>query len=215
MLDTHARKYVDPIINKSAIFLLKKGFSPNSITYIAFLLGLCSSILVLFNCYVTSVIILWASGSLDAVDGAMARISNKKSAWGTILDITFDRLVELFIIFSIAYKFQKLDMLLVVLTGCIVFSMTVFLTVGALSHNNGVKSFYYQAGLAERTEGFIFFTFMIFFNGRSAVIIIIFSIFIFITAVQRIFEAHRLLTWIILINLVHPIINNKTLIWII
>lgn len=194
MLDTHARKYVDPLINKSAIFLLKKGFSPNSITYIALLLGLCSSTLVLFNCYVSSAIILWVSGSLDAIDGAMARISNTKSAWGTILDITFDRLVECFIIFSIAYKFQKLDMLLVVLIGCIVISMTVFLTVGALFENNGIKSFYYQAGLAERTEGFIFFTFIILFNEKSSVIIILFSVFIFITAVQRIIEAHRLLS---------------------
>ena len=39
--------------------------------------------------------------------------------------------------------------------------MTIFLTVGALAQNNGMKSFRYQAGLAERSEGFICFSFMI------------------------------------------------------
>ena len=72
-------------------------------------------------------------------------------------------------------------------------SMTIFLTVGALSEKKGVKSFYYQAGVAERSEGFIFFSLMILFPGYLRIITNIFSILIIVTAIQRFLEAKRLL----------------------
>ena len=72
-------------------------------------------------------------------------------------------------------------------------SMTIFLTVGALSEKKGVKSFYYQAGVAERSEGFIFFSLMILFPGYLRIITNIFSILITVTAIQRFLEAKRLL----------------------
>ena len=72
-------------------------------------------------------------------------------------------------------------------------SMTIFLTVGALSEKKGVKSFYYQAGVAERSEGFIFFSLMILIPSYLGIITNIFSILIIITAIQRFFEAKRLL----------------------
>ena len=72
-------------------------------------------------------------------------------------------------------------------------SMTIFLTVGALSEKKGVKSFYYQAGVAERSEGFIFFSLMILIPSYLGIITNIFSILIIITAIQRFLEAKRLL----------------------
>ena len=71
--------------------------------------------------------------------------------------------------------------------------MTIFLTVGALSEKKGVKSFYYQAGVAERSEGFIFFSLMILIPSYLGIITNIFSILIIITAIQRFLEAKRLL----------------------
>ena len=71
--------------------------------------------------------------------------------------------------------------------------MTVFLTVGALSEKKGMKSFYYQAGLAERTEGFILFTMMVLIPSW---LVWTTSFFIFVeifTGIQRMLEAKRLL----------------------
>ena len=67
------------------------------------------------------------------------------------------------------------------------------LTVGALSEKKGVKSFYYQAGVVERSEGFIFFSLMILIPSYLGIITNIFSILIIITAIQRFLEAKRLL----------------------
>lgn len=193
MLDTHARKYVNPIIELGAKFLLKLKLTPNNVTILALLLGIATSIFLYFDMQIIAVILLWVSGYLDAVDGAMARRTNSLSSFGTLLDIVSDRIVEVSIVLVLGLKFVDVRYNLIVLTVCILMSMTIFLTVGALSEKKGVKSFYYQAGVAERSEGFIFFSLMILIPSYLGIITNIFSILIIITAIQRFFEAKRLL----------------------
>lgn len=193
MLDTHARKYVNPIIELGAKFFLKLKLTPNNVTILALFLGLATSIFLYFDMKVVAVIVLWISGYLDAVDGAMARRSNSSSSFGTLLDIVSDRIVEVSMVLVLGFKFADVRYNLMVLTVCILMSMTIFLTVGALSEKKGVKSFYYQAGVAERSEGFIFFSLMILIPSYLGIITNIFSVLIIITAIQRFFEAKRLL----------------------
>ena len=193
MLDTHARKYVNPIIELGAEFLLKLKLTPNNVTILALLLGVSTSIFLYFDMQIIAVTLLWVSGYLDAVDGAMARRSNSSSSFGTLLDIVSDRIVEVSIVLVLGLKFVDVRHNLIVLTVCILMSMTIFLTVGALSEKKGVKSFYYQAGVAERSEGFIFFSLMILIPSYLGIITNIFSILIIITAIQRFLEAKRLL----------------------
>ena len=193
MLDTHARKYVNPIIELGAEFLLKLKLTPNNVTILALLLGVSTSIFLYFDMQIIAVTLLWVSGYLDAVDGAMARRSNSSSSFGTLLDIVSDRIVEVSIVLVLGLKFVDVRYNLIVLTVCILMSMTIFLTVGALSEKKGDKSFYYQAGVAERSEGFIFFSLMILIPSYLGIITNIFSILIIITAIQRFLEAKRLL----------------------
>ena len=193
MLDTNARKYVNPIIELGAKFLLKLKLTPNNVTILALLLGVSTSIFLYFDMQIIAVTLLWVSGYLDAVDGAMARRSNSSSSFGTLLDIVSDRIVEVSIVLVLGLKFVDVRYNLIVLTVCILMSMTIFLTVGALSEKKGVKSFYYQAGVAERSEGFIFFSLMILIPSYLGIITNIFSILIIITAIQRFLEAKRLL----------------------
>ena len=193
MLDTHARKYVNPIIELGAEFLLKLKLTPNNVTILALLLGVSTSIFLYFDMQIIAVTLLWVSGYLDAVDGAMARRSNSSSSFGTLLDIVSDRIVEVSIVLVLGLKFVDVRYNLIVLTVCIIMSMTIFLTVGALSEKKGVKSFYYQAGVVERSEGFIFFSLMILIPSYLGIITNIFSILIIRTAIQRFLEAKRLL----------------------
>ena len=193
MLDTHARKYVNPIIELGAKFLLRLKLTPNNVTILALLLGVSTSIFLYFDMQIIAVTLLWVSGYLDAVDGAMARRSNSSSSFGTLLDIVSDRIVEVSIVLVLGLKFVDVRYNLIVLTVCILMSMTIFLTVGALSEKKGVKSFYYQAGVAERSEGFIFFSLMILIPSYLGIITNIFSILIIKTAIQRFLEAKRLL----------------------
>lgn len=192
MLDTRGRKFVQPMIEIIADLFLKVGLKANDITFTAFIIGVLSSIVFYFGYNLTAVIILWISGLLDAVDGTMAR-KTRTTPFGTILDITFDRVVEISIIIVAALKFSDNNFVLVFLLSSIIISMTVFLTVGALSDKQSEKSFYYQPGLAERTEGFIFFSLMMLFNNYINIIGIVFSLAITYTALQRMLEAKKIL----------------------
>lgn len=193
MLDTHARKYVDPYIQKTAKLLARQGFMANQITLLAFLIGISSGIFVFLGFPLLATIVLWISGFLDAVDGAMARLT-RASAWGTVLDVTFDRIVEISVILGLAFCFPQCTWALLLLSVSIIISMTVFLTVGAVSQNKGTKSFYYQAGIAERTEGFIMFSGMMIFNNYLTGITLAFTGMIIFTALQRLLEAKRILS---------------------
>ncbi|MGV8981300.1 CDP-alcohol phosphatidyltransferase family protein [Clostridium sp.] len=193
MLDTHGRKYFNPFFKTVANIFLKLHMTPNNITIIGFIIGVTPFGFIYFDKPLIAVLLLWVSGFLDAVDGEMARASNASTSWGTLMDVTFDRLVEIGIILAIAFKQPQCRLQLLFLTATIILSMTVFLTVGALSQNNGSKSFYYQAGVAERTEGFIFFSLMILIPQHLVIITSIFSMIIAITAIQRMLEAKKIL----------------------
>ncbi len=193
MLDTHGRKYVDPFINKGARFLSKLNLSANNVTVIALLVGIATSIFIYFDMKIIAVIMLWLSGYLDAVDGAIARTTKTTSMFGTLMDITFDRVVETSMVLAIGLKYVDVRINLIVLLIMIIISMTIFLTVGALAEKQGMKSFYYQAGVAERSEGFLLFTLMILFPSQLILFTNLFSLIIFITIIQRIVEAKRIL----------------------
>ncbi|WNF36239.1 CDP-alcohol phosphatidyltransferase family protein [Bacillaceae bacterium IKA-2] len=192
MLDTHGRKYVQPMILSSAKGLLKLGLSANQVTLISFCIGVSTGLLIYFGYPIIAVVVLWLSGFLDAVDGTMARLT-KPSSWGTVLDVTLDRLVEISVILGLAFAFPDAMWALLLLSVSIIFSMTVFLTVGAVSENKGMKSFHYQAGLAERTEGFILFTLMILLANHLLLITLIFLAVEIFTGMQRLLEARRIL----------------------
>ena len=192
MLDTKGRKYVQPVIERIANILLKADFKADAVTAAGLITGLFSSIVYLYRFKIAAVILLWFSGLLDAVDGTMAR-KTKTTAFGTLLDITSDRLVEISIIAAVSFKFPKYSFLNILLLSSIIISMTIFLTVGALSDKHSIKSFYYQPGFAERTEGFIFLSLMMLFDKYLDKIIIIFTASIIFTAVQRMLEAGKIL----------------------
>lgn len=193
MLDTHGRKYVDPIINCGANFFIKLNLTANNVTVIALILGILTSVFIYIDMNILAVITLWISGYLDAVDGSIARKTKTTSLFGTLMDITFDRIVETSIILSLAMRYSNARINFIVLLICIIISMTIFLTVGALVEKKGMKSFYYQAGVAERSEGFLMFSLMILVPNYIVIFTNLFSAIIFITIIQRIIEAKKIL----------------------
>lgn len=192
MLDTHARKFVQPSIDKTAGALLKIGLTANQVTVISFFIGVSSGVFFYFGFPIIAVSVLCISGYLDAVDGTMAR-KTKPSSFGTVMDVTFDRLVEISVILGVAFAIPNVQWALLLLSVSIIFSMTVFLTVGAVSEQKGIKSFYYQAGLAERTEGFIFLTLMMLLPAYVLWVTLLFFFVETFTGCQRLLEAKKIL----------------------
>ncbi|MCM1991920.1 CDP-alcohol phosphatidyltransferase family protein [Oceanirhabdus seepicola] len=193
MLDTYGRKYAKRVIVSGAEKFINIGMDANGVTKLAFAVGISSGVALFFNLRIIAVGLLWLSGYLDSVDGEIARKTNTTSDYGALMDIVFDRMVEAGIIIAIALNHEGSRVYLVFLSLSIILSMTIFLTVGALSEKRGVKAFYYQAGLAERTEGFIMFTLMILFINKVEIITILFTVMILFTALQRMKEGKKIL----------------------
>lgn len=84
-----------------------------------------TGVLIYYDHPIWAFILLWISGYLDTVDGTMARQQRQSSAWGTVQDITFDRIVELSVIVGLATKFPEVQFMLLLLTASIVLSMTI------------------------------------------------------------------------------------------
>lgn len=193
MLDSRGRKYIQPIFDLIANIFIYFGFSPTHVTIIACIIGIFASVLIIMGMPTVAVITLWISGILDAVDGTIARKINQKTKWGTFLDILCDRIVEIFIILAIGIIHPEYTNVLLLLVCMIILSLTVFFSTGTLVDIKTEKSFYYQAGLAERTEGFVFFTLMILWESALFWITISFAIIVLYTAGQRIFQLYKFL----------------------
>ncbi|MGL5356550.1 MAG: CDP-alcohol phosphatidyltransferase family protein [Cetobacterium sp.] len=193
MLDTHCRKYIQPFIAGGAIIAMKMGLTANGVTILAMIIGVASGVFVGAQNRIVAILLLWISGYLDAVDGTIARKTKTSSSFGTVMDITFDRMVEGAIIIGVAYNYKELSFISLILAVSIIISMTIFLTTGPLAENKCQKSFYYQAGLAERTEGFLMLTLMILFKEKAGIIINIFTGMVLFTAIQRFLEAKKIL----------------------
>ena len=195
MLDTNVRGKVQPLFDHVAKFFIARKVSANQVTILAFVIGLIPGVLLCFtDMSVVPVLILWLSGLLDAVDGTIARLTKSSSLFGTIMDITFDRIVEIGLIVGLLYRHLSLAPLFVALACSIIISMTIFLTVAAASEKASEKSFYYQPGLAERTEGFLMFSLIILLPKFAGILIIVFTLMIIFTALQRFIEAYRYFT---------------------
>ncbi len=193
MLDTNARKYLQPVLDHVARACLRLGVSANALTCIGMLVGLAAALLVLQQYVVAGVVVLWLSGLIDAADGTLARMT-APSPMGAILDITFDRMVEVAMIVALACNYPEARFELVILAGIIAIAMSLFLSIGAAVANNSNKSFHYAPGLGERTEAFICLSLMVLDSGRLVLWTWVFIGVIVFTMVQRMFHAYRMLS---------------------
>jgi len=193
MLDTKARKYIQPLLEKTADLLIKLKITANGATIIAFVIGVLSAGLVCLRMLWPAVAVLWLSGLFDAVDGTIARKTGTSSPLGTLLDIVFDRIVEILMLMALVYIEPELALYVAVVLCSIIVSMTIFLTVGAATAKTSEKSFYYQPGLAERSEGFIMISLSVLLVQYRNIVLLVFAGIIFFTAIQRFIEAVKLL----------------------
>ncbi|AZR72146.1 hypothetical protein BBF96_01290 [Anoxybacter fermentans] len=192
MLDTHARHLLQPLFDKTAYVLYRIGIKANQLTIMALVIGVGAGVSFYFGHPWLAVVLLWLSGLMDVLDGSLARLGKESSAWGGFMDIIFDRTVETAVIIFYGLVFPDARMGLVVLLSSIVFCISIFLTVGALAEKRGIKEFYHQAGITERTETFIFFTLFFLFPTLRNFWIYLFAILIYFTGGQRFVEAYRL-----------------------
>lgn len=69
MLDTHQRRYVQPLIDKVDKNFVEIGLSANQVTKITLIIGVMTGPLICFGYKDWAVLALWISGFSDTVEG--------------------------------------------------------------------------------------------------------------------------------------------------
>lgn len=190
MIETYLRPiYQYCVVNPIA---RKIQFSPIKITCFSCFTGILVAPALLINLPKIAIVLLLISGFLDTLDGTVARMTDKTSNMGGVLDIVSDRIVELAVMIGL-YFVDPSDRALgtLAMLGSCYLCITSFLVVGIFSPNQSEKGFHYSPGLIERTEAFIFFIVMILWPRYFSLLAYLFAGLVLLTSFLHIKAFNR------------------------
>jgi phosphatidylglycerophosphate synthase len=164
MLDRHITPFIQRSISGLAQAVVKAGLQADHVTLLALFLGIFAMLSIAFSAYATGAALILCSRLCDAIDGAVARLTQPTDAGG-FLDITLDFLFYAGIVlaFAIADPLSR-ALPAAVLLAAFIGTGSSFLAFAALAAKRGItnmqypgKSFYFLGGLTEGTETLIVF----------------------------------------------------------
>ena len=91
------------------------NIKPTHITFLSLFFGIMASILFYYSLFLLSLLFISLSFLLDAVDGYVARKTNKVTNIGAFIDGVFDRVVEFLFLLSIALCFSLFTLQIVLI----------------------------------------------------------------------------------------------------
>lgn len=192
MLETYIRSHFQRVFIDPIARMLARRFSPNQITVLSLITGLFAALCIALGWNWLACFLLLLSGYLDMLDGTVARLTGRSTAFGTMLDIMCDRAVEWAVIMGLyAVEPNARGWLCLLMLGSVLIVVTSFLTAGIFVKNDGNKSFNYTPSLMERPEAFLFFMMMIFFPAWFWWLSLLFIILVLYTALLRIWQTHK------------------------
>lgn len=187
------KSFYNFLISPIAKFFLRIGLTPNSITIFGLILFIISSYFCLIGKWYFTLIFVICGSIMDGIDGVMARIGEKKSTFGAVLDSTSDRITEMAILGSLLffYLYSSLPYKLYAAIVCYI-SLCVSLLISyikARCEGEGIKC---NKGIIQRPErlilisiGFLLGYFQMF------IILCILSLVGTITVFERLLEAKK------------------------
>jgi len=85
------------------LFRIYKGFTPNQVSFLSFIVALISSLFFVLGHAVIGALLIQVSSILDYSDGQFARLKHMASRFGHFTDITLDRYADGFILLGMFY----------------------------------------------------------------------------------------------------------------
>ncbi len=89
--------WLDPFV----ALIAKTGMTPNQITLLSLFFGLSAAVCYFCSEFLLGSILLFLSGVFDLMDGSVARLTNKKSEFGAIVDWIVDKYVDGIVLLAI------------------------------------------------------------------------------------------------------------------
>ena len=201
MLDRFTTRLIRPAVQALARPLMRLGISANHITWLGFIVGVLAAASVAAQAWMAGLALLLCSRLCDALDGAVARASDRSTAAGGFLDIALDFVFYALMVLAFALADPPRNALpAAVLLTAFVGTGSSFLAFAALAAQRGLhnpqypdKSFYFLGGLTEATETLALLCAMCVWPEYFVPLAYGFAALCFITWVGRIASGVRLL----------------------
>jgi len=110
LLSNLVRQRAQATLNVIARWLGAIGLTPNGLTLIGFLAMCGVGVVLAFGNFALGGLLIIVAGILDALDGSLARLTNRVTKFGAFLDSTTDRFAEGALYFGILYSFMQRGM---------------------------------------------------------------------------------------------------------
>lgn len=172
-----------------------RGLSPNHVTVAGALLCGVAAVLVFHELFLATAIVYLLGSALDAMDGAVAKVTGKVSAFGAFLDSTLDRVGEGLILGGLGLMFAK-DGNLWPLASCFVALACSYLVsyTRAKAESLGVAC---KGGLASRVERVVVLSTGLFLASlwfqAIEITVHLLAATAALTVIQRVLHVHRAL----------------------
>ncbi len=194
MLSNLVRQKAQALLNTIALGLNALGLTPNALTLIGFF-GMCVVGLVLANGWLAlgGVLIVFG-GIFDALDGSLARLTNRVSKFGAFLDSTTDRFAEGALFLGLLYWYQQHNVTFVAYLVYLTLLGSLMVSYArARAEGIGVEC---KEGLMTRFERIALLVIgliltAVFGDAPILIVLGILAIFTNVTAVQRIWLVYR------------------------
>ena len=154
MLGERGRSAANAVLGPVARLFVKMGISPDAVTYTGSALGIAVSFGLLARGHlVVGPLLLAVILVTDSIDGQMALLTGRSSAWGAFLDSTLDRATDAAVFLSIALVAQTFDGVLGTLTyGLALAIVPLSMLVSYTRARGEAVGANPSRGLAERTD---------------------------------------------------------------
>lgn len=102
---SRVRDRVSRLMEPVAKAFARTGLTPNAFTLIGLVVGVVAALLFAYGMQLWAGFVLIICGFFDLIDGAVARVVGRETAFGEVLDSVVDRYVDFLIFAGIIYAF--------------------------------------------------------------------------------------------------------------
>lgn len=195
MLDSVARKLLDPFLNKVACKLASCGLSANMLTVAGFVFSIFGFAAIAGQHYGLTIFLIALSRIMDGLDGPLARQTTATDLGG-YLDIVFDFIfyAGTVFFFAVGRPDSALPAAFLIFsfmgTGSSFLAYAIMAAKHGINHDRqGKKSFFYSHGITEGTETIAALILICLFPDRFDIIAYVFGGLCWLTTLGRIRQA--------------------------
>ncbi len=182
------RKLISDIIGPIGKLIASYGVSPNVLSFLGAIINVIALIAFMkMNLLLASLLVL-LGGFLDLVDGMVARLSKKESAFGGILDSTLDRFSDFLLLLGMGAVLPENERFRWILVSLSIHASLMPSYIRARAKGEGLPEI--TTGIAERPERLIIISLSAALNLiKTGLILLI--VLGYVTSIMRLIDSYR------------------------